>query len=38
MAKGSCGETRSQLHRVFDRKYINQIKFEDIKEKNKCFK
>ena len=33
IAKGSCGETRSQLYRVFDRKYINQEKFGEIKEK-----
>ncbi len=33
IAKGSCGETRSQLYRVFDRKYINQDEFEILKEK-----
>jgi four helix bundle protein len=33
IAKGSCGETRSQLYRVFDKKYINHKEFEEIKEK-----
>ena len=33
IAKGSCGETRSQLYRVFDRKFINQGKFEETREK-----
>ena len=33
ISKGSCGEMRSQLYRVFDRKYISQEKFEEIKEK-----
>lgn len=33
IAKGSCGETRSQLYRVFDRKYINQKEFEESKNK-----
>lgn len=33
IAKGSCGETRSQLYRVFDKKYINPEKFEEIKDK-----
>lgn len=33
IAKGSCGETRSQLYRVFDRKYINQKEFEETKNK-----
>jgi four helix bundle protein len=27
IAKGSCGETRSQLHRALDRKYIHQEEF-----------
>ena len=31
IAKGSAGETRSQLYRVFDFGYIDQIKFEIIK-------
>jgi len=29
IAKGSCGETRSQCYRVLDFKYINQSEFED---------
>lgn len=33
ISKGSCGETRSQLYRVLDRKYISLDKFEVIKEK-----
>ena len=28
IAKGSCGETRSQLYRALDRKYIHQPEFE----------
>ena len=28
IAKGSCGETRSQCYRVLDFKYINQSEFE----------
>lgn len=30
IAKASCGELRSQLYRSLDRKYINQIEFEDL--------
>lgn len=33
ISKGSCGETRSQLYRVLDRKYISLEKFEITKEK-----
>lgn len=29
-AKGSCGELRSQLYRVFDQAYIEQDKFESL--------
>ena len=32
ISKGSCGETRSQLYRVFDRKYIKTEKFTELKE------
>lgn len=31
VAKTSCGETRSQLYRVLDRKFIDEIKFEKLK-------
>ena len=33
IAKGSCGETRSQLYRVYDFEYINKEKFEELKDK-----
>ena len=30
-SKGSCGEVRSQLYRVLDRSYINEMEFEELK-------
>ena len=33
IAKGSAGETRSQLYRVFDFDYINEQKFEFLKKR-----
>ena len=30
IAKGSCGETQSQLYRVFDRNYIEKKKFDEL--------
>ena len=30
-SKGSCGELRSQLYRAFDRPYINQQEFDELK-------
>ncbi len=33
ISKGSCGETRSQLFRVYDRHYIDNDKFNELKEK-----
>ena len=30
IAKGSCGETRSQAYRAHDRKYIDQKEFDEL--------
>lgn len=32
MSKGSCGEVRSQLIRAFDRNFINDNEFNDLKK------
>ncbi len=34
ISKGSCGETRSQLYRAFDRKYINTEELEQLKKQS----
>lgn len=31
IAKGSCGETRSQIYRAFDYGFISEKQFEEIK-------
>lgn len=34
ISKGSCGESRSQLYRAFDRSYIDIIELEQLKNKS----
>lgn len=35
IAKGSCGELRSQLYRILDREYISDKQFSDLYNKSK---